>query len=62
MSGTEAGYQWAKDHGLILQADVDAYTGPSTSFRNGMQRYVDEYNAAQAAKANTNQTQNGATT
>jgi hypothetical protein len=41
MSGTQAGYEWAKKN-KIIQNDVDSYSGNSESFRKGMQQYVDE--------------------
>lgn len=40
-SGHEAGYNWAKEHG-ITQDGVDGYSGNSSSFKEGMQSYVDD--------------------
>lgn len=44
-SGTQAGYNFAQGK-HATQADVDGYSGSSTSFKNGMQQYVDEQTAA----------------
>jgi hypothetical protein len=41
-SGTQAGFEFAEKVGITSQAEVDAYDGPSESFRKGMQAWVDQ--------------------
>jgi hypothetical protein len=53
-SGTSAGYLFAQKNGLSQQYEVDAYSGPSDSFRNGMQKWVDEVIAKEKSQQATN--------
>ena len=53
-SGTEAGYEFAVEKGLTKQWEVDAYTGPSESFRKGMQKRIDELKKQQQSETATN--------
>lgn len=56
-SGTQAGYEFAVDKGLTQQSDVDAYSGPSESFRNGMQLRINELKKIEEAKNATSTNQ-----
>jgi hypothetical protein len=56
-SGTQSGYEWAVDKGLTKQSDVDQYSGPSESFRNGMQLRIDELKKKEASQNATSTNQ-----
>lgn len=51
--GTEAGYNFARKNNLTKQAEVDAYAGPSESFRAGMQKWIDEVSAKEKSQQAT---------
>lgn len=55
-SGTQAGYEYAVDKGLTEQSDVDAYIGPSDSFRRGMQMRIDELKKKEESETATSKT------
>lgn len=54
-SGTERGYEYAVEKGLTTQDEVDAYTGPSESFRNGMQLRINELKKKETGTTATQQ-------
>ena len=56
-SGTQAGYEFAQKNGLSQQYEVDAYSGPSDSFRNGMQKWVSEVIAKEKSQTATSSNQ-----
>jgi len=54
-AGTDAGYNFARKNSLSTQGEVDAYDGPSDSFRAGMQKWVDEVLAKEKTQQATSQ-------
>jgi len=56
-SGTQAGYEFAQKNGLSQQYEVDAYSGPSDSFRNGLQLWVNEVIAKEKSQTATSSNQ-----
>lgn len=57
-SGEEAGYEFAVEKGLTEQIDVDMYTGPSESFRRGLQKRIDELKKKEQSETATSDNNN----